>query len=181
MKTPLESVSVSGTAQEGQTLTAAVAPSGATVSYQWKQSASSGYEAIPGATSSTFLITSAQVGKTIVCECTGTGNFSGTVQSSPTSPVTSRPVVVSGVTISGNAQVGQTLTANPTPAQATVTYEWQRSNSASGNYTPIGGATAKTYVLVSEDQGKFIKVKVVGTGTYTGTQTSAATAAVQAQ
>lgn len=85
---------------------------------------------------------------------------------------------VKSVAIEGTAQVGQTLTANVTPASATVSYEWQQSDSADGAYSAIGGATAKTYVLTEAEGGKFIKVKVTGTGNYTGTQTSAATTAV---
>lgn len=87
---------------------------------------------------------------------------------------------VKSVAIEGTAQVGQTLTANVTPAGATVSYEWQQSDSADGSYIAIGGATAKTYVLTEAESGKFIKVKVTGTGNYTGTQTSAATTAVTA-
>lgn len=89
MKTPLESVSISGTAQEGQTLTANVAPTDATVTYKWKQSDDSGsqYSDISEAVSKTFVPTSQQVGKTLVCECTGTGKFKGTKQSAATSAV----------------------------------------------------------------------------------------------
>ena len=87
---------------------------------------------------------------------------------------------VKTVTISGTAQVGQTLTANVTPSGATVSYEWQKADTAGGAYTAIGGATAKTYVLQEAELNKFIKCKVTGTGNYTGTQTSAATAAVTA-
>ena len=89
MKPPLESVYISGTAQEGQTLPANVAPPDATVTYKWKQSDDSGsqYSNINGATSKTFVPTSQQVGKTLVCECTGTGNFTGTKQSAETSAV----------------------------------------------------------------------------------------------
>lgn len=85
---------------------------------------------------------------------------------------------VKSVSIGGTAQVGQTLTANVTPSGATVTYEWQQSDAADGQYSAISGATTKTYALTEGESGKFIKVKVTGTGNYTGMQTSAATAAV---
>lgn len=88
--TPLESVTVSGQAQEGETLSASVSPAGATVSYQWMQSKDEpeGYENIEGATAETFVLTSQQVGKTVVCECSGTGKYSGTKTSAATQPVT---------------------------------------------------------------------------------------------
>lgn len=85
---------------------------------------------------------------------------------------------VKSVTISGTPQVGQTLTATIKPAAATVSYEWQQAAADSGPFEPIGGATEKTYVLTESENGKYIKVKVTGTGNYTGSQTSAATAAV---
>ncbi|MGI1659841.1 MAG: cell wall-binding repeat-containing protein [Desulfitobacterium sp.] len=81
---------------------------------------------------------------------------------------------VSGVSVTGDATVGQILTANPTPVNATVSYQWMRSDSLNGTYTNISGATSKTYTLTNEDLFKFIKVTVTGTSRYTGTQTSTA-------
>lgn len=241
-------------------MTATTSPAGATVSYQWQQANGGEYAPIDGATKSTFALTAEQVNKTVRCECTGTGKYTGTVQSEPTARVKSKTVAVTGVklnknsttiavgstekltdtveptnatnktvtwesdktnvatvdggtitgkavgdanvtvkttdgsktakctvkvtdavksvTISGTAQVGQTLTANVTPAGATVSYEWQKADTDGGQYAAIGGATAKTYALTDGESGKFIKVKVTGTGNYTGSQTSAATTAV---
>lgn len=87
---------------------------------------------------------------------------------------------VTKATISGTAQVGQTLTAGTTPASATVSYKWKQSDTANGQYTNISGATAKTYVLTEAENGKFIKVEVTGTGNYTGTVLSDATTQVAA-
>lgn len=61
-----------------------------------------------------------------------------------------------------------------------MTYEWQQAAATEGPYSAIANATAKTCQLTASEQGKFIKVKVVGTGNYTGEKTSAATAAVAA-
>ncbi|MGB6176255.1 MAG: hypothetical protein WBF43_07940, partial [Methylocella sp.] len=73
-------------------------------------------------------------------------------------------------TISGTAQVGQTLTAtngtwthNPT----SFTYKWNRAG------TLIGGATASTYVPVSADVGDMLTVSIVATNS--GGSSSAAT------
>ncbi len=85
---------------------------------------------------------------------------------------------VSAITVTGTTAVGQTLTANTTPANATVSYQWMRCDTATGTFTNITGATSKTFTLVNADLDKYIKVVVTGTGSYTGTQTSVATAKV---
>ncbi len=77
--------------------------------------------------------------------------------------------------------MGQTLTANIDPTDATVTYKWKAAATADGAYTDIGGATGKTLLLAAEQQGKFIKVEATGTGKFEGVKLSEATAAVAAQ
>ena len=71
------------------------------------------------------------------------------------SPATGAP------TISGTAQVGQTLTADTSGiadadglTNATFTYQWLASRD-----NEIGGATGSTYTLVAEDKGKAITVQ----------------------
>jgi hypothetical protein len=80
--------------------------------------------------------------------------------------------------ISGTARVGSTLTAKPGTwkPKAKLKYQWYRSGSA------IKGATKSTYVLVSADKGKTIKVKVTGSkaGYTSKAKTSAATKKVAA-
>ena len=73
-------------------------------------------------------------------------------------------------TITGTAQVGQTLTAtvgtiadvdglpNPFFSAATTTVQWIQVDGASE--TDISGATSETYTLATADAGKTIKVKV---------------------
>ncbi len=65
-------------------------------------------------------------------------------------------VSLTGVTISGTAKSGQTLTAKITPADASgdITYQWNRDNAA------IDGATNATYTLTDADVGKKITVSV---------------------
>ncbi|MFT4232374.1 MAG: S-layer homology domain-containing protein [Leucobacter sp.] len=89
-------------------------------------------------------------------------------------------IVAGSPTISGTAQVGQTLTANAGtwgPAPVTLAYQWLRDGTA------ISGATGKTYVPAAADQGKKISVRVTGskTGYQTVSKTSAQTAAVAAK
>ena len=67
-------------------------------------------------------------------------------------------------TISGNEQVGQTLTASTNTitdpdglTTVSYTYQWIRAN---GTDADITGATSSTYVLQAADLGKTIKVQV---------------------
>ena len=89
-------------------------------------------------------------------------------------------------TITGTAQVGETLTAVTTGitdadglTSPTYTYQWIRVN---GTAADIAGANSSTYTLVDADLGKAIKVKVSFTDDASNaeTRTSAATATVTA-
>ena len=86
-------------------------------------------------------------------------------------------------TISGTAQVGETLTANTSGVvdadglkNATFSYQWLVDNAA------IAGATGSTYTLADSDEGKAITVQVSFTDDagYKETLTSGATDAVTA-
>ena len=110
-------------------------------------------------------------------------NFVGVTPTQPAqnSPATGAP------TISGAAQVGETLTADTsgiadTDGLTNVSYSYQWVVSDGGADLDITGATDSTYTLVAVDQGLTIKVKVsftddAGNGE---TLTSATTAAVEA-
>lgn len=76
--------------------------------------------------------------------------------------------------------VGEYLHIGTTePTGATVSYQWQNSESATGPYTDIYGATADTYMLLSDDIGLYINVTVTAYGLYSGTQRSNTTTIVQ--
>ncbi len=90
-------------------------------------------------------------------------------------------------TITGTAQVSETLTASTTGiadddglTKASFSYQWLRNDGATD--TEIGGATSSTYTLTDDDQGKAIKVQVSFTDDagHDESLTSAATAAVKA-
>lgn len=85
---------------------------------------------------------------------------------------------VTAATVSGSTTVGSTLTAAKLPTAATVSYQWQRADSATGTFTDIGSATAATYTLVTGDLNKSIRVKITGTGSYGGSATSTASGLV---
>ncbi|SEW35473.1 Ig-like domain (group 3), partial [Roseivirga pacifica] len=80
----------------------------------------------------------------------------------------------SNVNISGTFGIGQELTGNYTyadsdsDAESGSTFKWYRSDDASGTgKVAIAGATAQTYTLVADDDGKFISFEVTpsdGTG-----------------
>ncbi len=179
--TPVTGVSISGTAKCGNTLTASsILPSGATVTYQWMSSSTAGgiYTDIAGATSSTYVLQSSDYQKYIKVKVTGTGIYTDFAVSSYVGPVAS--TALTSVSITGTAKVGQTLTANPVPAGATVTYQWKSSLTSGGIYTNISGATGPTYTIQPSQVNRYIKVTVTGTGGYTGSVTSAATAKVTA-
>lgn len=171
--TPITAVTISGTAQVGQILTVGVQPSGATAAYQWSSSATSGgpYSDISGATSGLYTLGTGEAAKYMKVTAAGSGSYSGTVTSAASGPVSA--MSISGVSISGTAQFGQTLTASVTPSGAAVTYQWSSSTTSSGTYSNISGATGSTYTLVLANLSKYIKVTVIGTGALTGTVTSA--------
>jgi hypothetical protein len=87
-------------------------------------------------------------------------------------------------TISGEARVGRTLTANEGswsgPGPITFAYRWLRCDKAGGGCAAISGATVKTYVPTSADVGLRIRVEVTGTNSFGSTPaTSDPTAVVK--
>ena len=166
---PSGSVTISGTATQGQTLTAAntlADPDGlGTISYQWQ----AGGTNIAGANAATFTLTQAEVGKTITVKA-GYTDGRGTaesVASGTTATVTNINDLPTGaVLITDTATQGETLTASNTLADVdglgTISYQWQAGG------TNIAGANAATFTLTQAEVGKTITVKASytdGTGT----------------
>lgn len=157
----------------GDVMTATINPAGASVIYAWKVG---GYQVSNAAT---YTVTANDVGKQIELIVTGTGVYSGTKSSGLTAAVSASRAIAdvvirndSNPTVGAAPSVGDKLTAVPSPAQATVTYQWNRDGAA------ISGATAASYTVAAEDQGHKLSVTVTGTGSYTGTDTSSQTATV---
>lgn len=173
---------ISGSTQIGETLTAgSVTPSGATVTWQWQRCDTSNgtFADISGATTDTYTVVAGDTGYYIRVTVTGTGSYYGTVTSAPTGPVTESTTPLTGVAISGTLRLAETLTAvDLTPSGATATYQWQRCNVIDGVYENISGATSGTYVLTGDDYQQYIKVVATGSGSYSGTVTSAAVGTV---
>lgn len=166
---PLQSVSISGTPHVGQTLSATIAPSEATATYQWQWSTEQNgtFTDISGATASSYVLTAGDINYYFRVQATGTSSYTGTVTSNILGPVTAIPLT--SVTVSGTPQIGQTLTANLTPSAATAVYQWQWSTEQNGTFTNISGATASSYFLTVADYPLWIRVQATGTGNYSGT------------
>lgn len=176
---PLQSIgNISGSAVEGRTITAgSVLPAGATVVYAWQRATSpSGPYSNLGVTTSTYELTATDVNKYVRVSVSGTGAYTGTVNSSYVVPVSATEPLTSLTSIAdsiGITQVFQTLTAGTvSPYGASVTYQWTRSETMNGAYLPINGATSKTLVLTGADKGYFFKVTATGSGAYIGSVTS---------
>ena len=183
---------IGGTLQVGQTLTAdtsgitdADGLDNVTYTYQWLSSQD---VEIAGATSSTYTLVSTDEGKIIKVRVSFTddeGNEESLTSAAttevgpqPNSPANSEP------SISGTAQVGQTLTADTSGISdadgldnVAYTYQWLSSRD-----TELTGGTSSTYTLVEADEGKTIKVRVSFTDDRGNqeTLTSSATGAVVA-
>jgi hypothetical protein len=174
---------ISGTAQVGQVLTATTGtwrniPT--SYAYQWL---SGGVNATgPGAATSSYTAVSADIGNvlTVSVIATNAGGSSAPAVSAATAaviPIAMAPVNTAVPTISGTAQVGQTLTGTNgtwTNSPTSYAYQWNRAGVA------IGGATASTYVPVAADIGSTLTLTVIASNA-TGASspaTSVATAAV---
>ena len=159
---------ISGTLQVGETLTASTAGIAdadgldtATFSYQWL----AGDVAIQDATGSGYTLTQAEQGQTVKVRVsftddaghqeTRTSDPTGAVEAAANNQGTGAP------TITGKAQVGETLAADTSGIAdadgldtVTFSYQWMADD------TNIQDATGSSYTLVSDDEGKAIKVIV---------------------
>ena len=159
---------ISGTIRVGETLTADVTGiadedglTNVVFSYQWMADDTN----IQGATGSGYTLTSAAQGKTITVTVSFTdaeGNPE-TLTSDPTGEVAAKPntQATGQPTISGMAQVGETLTADTSEIadedglpQDVFSYQWLADDVA------IAGASGSSYTLTKDEQGKTVTVTV---------------------
>jgi Domain of unknown function (DUF4347)/RTX calcium-binding nonapeptide repeat (4 copies) len=161
--TPGGSVSIAGTATQGQTLTATNTLTDAdglgTLSYQWKADGAD----ILGATASTLTLTGDQVGKAIsvtVSYTDGAGKLESVSSTQATSAVSNLNDAPTGlVTIDGTALQGATLTANTSSLAdadglGTLSYQWYADGLA------ISTGTSSSYTLTQAEVGKLVTVNV---------------------
>jgi hypothetical protein len=200
-----------GTAQQGQVLTANSGTwtnSPTSYSYQWwnctAPNNSGSCTAISGANSSTYTVQSADVGKYIlfsVFATNGYGNASSSALSGETTVVLPLlPANNAAPVVTGTAVIGDTLTGTDggwLNSPTSYNYQWKDCTGISGTVpstttgtgcTNISGAatsstaaTTNTYVVASNDVGKYIELTVTANnaaGTSSTTGISYATAYV---
>jgi hypothetical protein len=170
---------ISGTAMQGQTLSSTTgtwtnSPTGYT--YQWRRCDSAGNNCsnISGATSSTYVLQSGDVGSTIRVVVTATNSGGSTPATSDRYPSSGTvlnlaPVNTALPVISGTALQGQTLSTTNgswTQSPTSYAYQWRRCDLAGSNCVDISSATSGTYVLQSGDVGSTVRVVVTAGNSY---------------
>ena len=190
---------ISGTVQVGEELTALT--DGImdddvlddVFTYQWVRvdaDGTSNEEDITDETDATYTLTADERGKKVKVEVRFVDILGGeeTRTSAPTATLAGVPntAATGAPTITGTAEVGQTLTASTTGiadanglTSPTYTYQWIRVD---GTEADIASENSSTYPLVDADLGKTLKVRVTFADDlgHTETLTSAATATVGA-
>jgi hypothetical protein len=166
--------SISGPTQpvQGDTLTAVPGTwdpetTGSELSYQWEDCDSSGAEcaAIAGATATSYTLTFADAGSTIVVLETATGSNGG-VSAPGASEATAvvlplPPAIVMLPSTSGPLLSGQTLTLTQgtwSNDPTTVSDVWEDCDATGAGCEPIAGATGLSYLLAASDVGHTIRV-----------------------
>ena len=162
---------ITGTAQVGETLTADTTGisdsdglNNAIFTYRWLADDAD----ITDATGSTYALVAADEGRTIKVRGTFTDDAGNdeSLTSAPTATVAASNTPATGEpTITGTAQVGETLTADTTGISdsdglinATFTYQWIANDGTED--TDIQDATGSTYTVGADDEDKTIKVRV---------------------
>jgi hypothetical protein len=163
---------VLGTPVDGATLASAVGEWGGTppfsYGYQWLRCSLSGFgcQALPGATASTYGLTSAEVGYRLRVAVTATNAAGATTEiSEPTGIVSSvAPRSLGLPTISGDPYVGDVLSTDEGQWSGTRPFAfallWQRCDSGGGGCAPIDGETDSTYTIRSEDVGATLRIAI---------------------
>ena len=153
---------ISGTAKEGETLTASNGTwsnSPTTYAYQWRRCASDGRACgdITGATKQTYAVAAADVGHTLRVAVTASNtDGKATAISDATDVVDSKSGPVNSVkpAVSGTATVGQELrvsTGTWSPKPGSYGYQWQRCSSTGTDCINVAGATSAIYGVRSAD------------------------------
>ena len=163
--------SITGTAQVGETLTAATTGisdadglTNPSYTYQWVSNDGASDSDIADATASAYTLAAADAGRTIRVRVTFTDNRGNqeTLTSAATAAVAAANSPATGApTITGTARVGETLTAATTDisdsnglTNASFSYQWIAGE------TDINGAAGSSYILTASEQGKAIRVRV---------------------
>ena len=144
----------------GDTLSAVLKPSSATVSYSWRVGG------IEVSTEATYTVQQSDIGKLIQLKVNGIDSFSGVAICSASGEVRSSTEVFSvDLSIKNRpVMVGEVLSSVVTPSSASVNCVWM----ADGDVV----ATTASYKVTANDLGKKISLRVEGIAPYTGSATA---------
>lgn len=162
---------VSGTPNQGQTLTASNGTwsnNPTTFSYQWQRctAAGTGCANIAGATSRTYRLAPADVDRTVrVAVTASNADGQATAFSRTTEVVSSNaaPKNTARPAIAGTPLPGNELSADPgtwTGGVRSFAFQWQRCDTAGGSCVNVAGATGRTYSVRALDVGATLRVVV---------------------
>lgn len=174
--TSLPTIAGGSDVAQGETLTATTGTWRGTTpisyTYAWQRCDASGAAcvAIAGATSSSYTVAAADVGKTLRVIVTASNGYgtAGAATSAATGVVTSNvPANTVVPTVTGTPRVGFVLsrTTGTWTGAATIAYtqQWQRCNTDGTGCANILSATATTYTVTTSDVGKKLRVEVTAT------------------
>jgi hypothetical protein len=183
--------SISGTAQEGQTLTGnrgSWTNSPTSYDYSWHRCNRNGdhCDSIGGARGTSYTLKSNDVGSTIKFRVRARNSSgSDTANSNPTAVVraAARPANTAPPTISGTPAEGATLVGSNgswTHGPTSYAYVWYRCDRNGNNCGAISGARSSSYRLTSADVGATLRLRVTaGNSEGTTSATSVPTAVIQ--
>ena len=151
-----------------ETISAAVTPGDATVTYQWYRIVGSNTTAIEGAVGSAYTVTAADSGAFLQVTVTGTGDYAGYTATARTE------VAIFNVELSNTApRLGEIVSTKLLPADAEAVYIWYRGTDP--DKMTVTGQFGSVYAVTAADQGCYIQVVAIGSGDYTGMFASAVT------
>lgn len=168
---------ITGVAADGQTLAANPglwsSPEPVIYGYEWQRcgSTGAGCASIPGATAGSYQATASDIGSTLRVVVTAMNSAGlGRAISAPTAVVWPKPlppVNAALPTVSGTAQAGQTLTAEPGSwtglEPITYAFQWRRCDSSGGSCANIPGGVSPHYQATTSDVGSTLRVAVTAT------------------
>jgi hypothetical protein len=172
---------LSGAAQEGQTLTATNggwSETPTSYAYAWSQCDATGGSctAISGATAATYKAVTGDVGHTlritVTAKTAGGSGQSTSVQSAVVSKATA-PTITAFAAISGSLQAGSTLTASKgtwSGSPTSYAFAWSRCDASGDSCAKIDGATDETYKITAAGVGRTFRFSIAATNTDGSTQ-----------
>lgn len=165
---------ISGTQRQGARLTTTNGTwenNPTSFQYKWQRcnTEGTGCTDIAGARDNTYVLTAADVDRTIRSEVTAANADGATATpSAPTGIISANTPPRNTVrpSISGTPQVGEELTASNgtwTGGVRSFAYQWQRCDDAGANCVAVAGAGGRTYGIRAADEGRTLRVEVTAT------------------